>query len=284
MKDKSKYVSSVIVSLLAGFIYYQFGQDINADLQNSLKAVLSSNDVDEYMQTDYQSFNSLTKKSGRVTNKKSSKFYIKRKNSIEFKTRTGIIPGDEMVSSLVQAKFKKSVPDKNVDFSTELQHLINKDLCNTTPSKEFKIQRSTTKTEDGIADTKELKSTNNLLHKNPEGDLGNGFEYNFIITKNSSQSGRNFGKKEKVQINTTPYYNGYTSSYEFNSGFTKTEIIKNKTEYKCDVINGNKIKVITPKAPVIKIEDMDEDQNKDFDNDKDSDTPEMNDSSDNDSM
>ena len=42
--EKSGILSSVIVSLLAGFIYYQFGNDIQVTLERSYKAALSYSD------------------------------------------------------------------------------------------------------------------------------------------------------------------------------------------------------------------------------------------------
>ncbi len=77
MKDKSRFVSSVIVSLLAGFIYYQFGHGIEENLQSSIKAVLSPNDMEQYLSPDCQPFNTITNKSDAKLNKKKSKYFIK---------------------------------------------------------------------------------------------------------------------------------------------------------------------------------------------------------------
>ena len=115
MKDKSRFISSVIVSLLAGFIYYQFGHGIEEKLQSSIKAVLSSNDVEQYLSPDCQPFNNIIAKSDAKLNKKKSKYFIKKRNVIEFKTKSETIPGDELFSSYIskQAKFQKSSADKN---------------------------------------------------------------------------------------------------------------------------------------------------------------------------
>lgn len=264
MKDKSRYISSVIVSLLAGFIYYQFGQDINADLQSSLKATFSSNDVDEYLQANCQPFVS----SGKVSGIKKTKFYLKKKNAIEFKTSNGTRPGDELFSELVQAKFKKSVPDKNVDFTAELQHLI-KDDVNINQSQQLKIEKKSSKPGE-VADSKSLNSPTNLVHKNIDSELGNGFEYNYIIISGAPTSGSNSGitGTPKTYVRSPESYVPYSSyqSYQSNNSNscnsyseTKCNNKKIKVVNNCNVYTGKKVKILIQKN--VNNEDMDEENN-----------------------
>jgi hypothetical protein len=205
MKDKQRFISSVIVSLLAGFIYYQFGQDIQKDVESSIKAVISSNDL-EYISPDCGPFTSITKKSFKDATKKKSKFYIKKNNTVEFKTKNVTIPADDLFADYVshQANQRRPVADKNIDFTAELKDLIKNDGSGSDPKpgRELRINKNTGNGKE-VADTKSLNSMNNLLHKNAvEFDLGNGFEYNIIIDGNSSQPKNSLkGKKNKSQSN-----------------------------------------------------------------------------------
>jgi hypothetical protein len=183
MKDRSRFISSVIVSLLAGFIYYQFGDDINEKLQHSMKAVLSSNDLEVSGDCDFPTFNSLmTHSSGKEINKK-AKFFIKR-HAVEYKKNGTTIPADKEFSEFVisQAQNKKPVADRNIDFTAELENLIKDDAGKTpVPGKQLKIETARGHDADEIADTKELRIRVNLLHKDLENIVGNGFEYNYMI-------------------------------------------------------------------------------------------------------
>lgn len=245
MKDKSRYISSVIVSLLAGFIYYQFGQDINADLQNSLKASFSSNEIDEYLQPNCSSFESF----GKVSGIKKTKFYLKKKNTIEFKTSSKNIPGDELFSEFVQAKFQKAIPDKNADFTAELQHLIKGDES-INQSKQFKIEKRTSE-QGEVADLKSLNSATKLIHKNFELEFGNGFEYNYIIDEGAPTSGSNPGVTGTSQV--------YIKSYKPIAPVMSYTSCQSSNK----VITHIKTKVIVPKN--INDEDMDMDINEDTD-------------------
>ncbi len=248
MKDKSRFISSVIVSLLAGFIYYQFGQDINEDFQNSIKAVISSNDVEQYFPTDCQPFNSLVKKTDKNL-KLRSKFFLKKKNTIEFKVKNETIPGDELFSEIVannQAKFQRAVPDKNIDFTAELEHLIKNDLSKTESkqSKELKINKSGN-VSNGIADVNNLKSGSSLIHKNFENSesnlgteiyTGNGFEYNYMVNGNVYRYKYYYPEKTTAKT----YEQKKTECRQFRMEYKKKTII----------INGNKEKILIPKIQV----------------------------------
>ncbi len=255
MKDKSRFVSSVIVSLLAGFIYYHFGHGIEENLQSSIKAVLSSNDMEQYLSPDCQPFNTITYKSDTKLNKKKSKYFIKKRNVIEFKTKNETIPGDELFSSYIaqnQARFQKSSPDKNIDFTTELEHLMKNDNPKTDlrQSKGLKIDKGT------IADTKEFSSRPERIQKNFEtavGVYGNGFEYNYIIVKLRNKSSSKTEKKKSDSQ--TSSYNYYESFVPFQS----YETYKNNESYRNRVVN--KVKVIT--APEVHQKECDKNVDKD---------------------
>ncbi|MEO8447534.1 MAG: hypothetical protein ABI528_08570 [bacterium] len=267
MKDKQKFISSVIVSLLAGFIYYMFGQDINQNFEASVKTILSTNEIDEHLKQDFMSFNLISKSN--VKNK-NSKFYLKKKNTIELRVKGVSIDGEEMFSDLVvrtQARLKRSIPDKEVNFSAELEQLM-KDQNGSLPSRQFKIEKRANNSGNVVADTKESKTSVNFLHKSNEDELGNGFEYNYIVKgKNNSQS-----KKNKEISDYTPLSKEYNTcnGYQYNSDYNEksNEFNPVKVEYKTKVIrsNGQKISVIIPVVKVnvnkvdIKIEnDMEED-------------------------
>ncbi|MDQ3020999.1 MAG: hypothetical protein M3R36_10565 [Bacteroidota bacterium] len=254
MKDKQRFMSSVIVSLLAGFIYYQFGQDIQQNFERSIKSVLSSNDMEEYLPADCESFNSTVKKSGdsKITKKK-SKFFIKKKNTIEFKSKDAVIAGEELFSDFVsgkQANFRRPVPDKNIDFTAELEKLMKneKDLK---PGKEFKANKSYS--EDQVADSRELRSNYKLLHKDFDVKSkyyrGNGFEYNLITDENSTGNRSNGSTSSNgyYQSGTTYEHNtscDYSTSYEYSNAEKNTECKKYKKE--C----VKKIKIVAPKVEI----------------------------------
>lgn len=204
MKDRSRLLSSVIVSLLAGFIYYQFGDNIQSKI-NSFKAVISYNDTEVYGPEHCQSFNSIVNKTDVKLNKK-SKFYVKKRNTVEFKKDNVTIPGDEMLSGLIkQASYKKPTPDKNIDFSAELNNLINSS-SNKKVDKDFKVDWKQDKKNEVVADNKVAKSDILMMikglgafDKEAEFDenTGYGFEYNYTIDE---ETGEVNGQKTKLKI------------------------------------------------------------------------------------
>lgn len=229
MKDKQKFISSVIVSLLAGFIYYQFGEDIQTKFQSSVKAVLSYNESEQYLPADCQPFNSLTKNFNSKESKKKKKFFVK-KNTIEFKSKEKTISGDELLSDYVsrQASFKRPVADKNNDFSAELDQLRKNDAG----KQSQKLKATKDEFKSPIADTKGFKSANNLLHKNAvEFNLGNGFEYNYIIEVEVAPKGKVTPELEKKKIKIRRYQrdesfnsqpNSNSDDYETNAKYSST--------------------------------------------------------------
>lgn len=269
MKDKQKFISSVIVSLLAGFIYYMFGQDINKNFDTSVKTIVISNEIDEHLKQDSKSFSLLSRSN--VKNK-NSKFYLKKKNTTEIRVKGEAIDGEEMFSDLVvrtQARLKRSVPDKEVNFSAELEQLMKDENCSL-PSRQFKIEKRTDKSGNVVADSKESRTSVNFLHKSIEDELGNGFEYNYIFKgKNNSQS-----KKNKKISGYTPVPNDYNNynGYQYNSDDSgnSNECNRVQVEYKTRVIwsNGQKISVVIPvvKVKVNKV-DIDSENDREESND-----------------
>lgn len=240
MKDKSRFVSSVIVSLLAGFIYYNFGDNLQQKIQNSVKAVISSNDLELSSPSDCESFSSLVSNSKAKVKKK--RLFVKKRNTIEFKSKSNgaNIPGDEMFSEFISkspAKFQRPAADKNPDFTAELQNLINGNNSKR-QSKQNKITRSSV-VNDEVTELNPLKSELKKLDKNfrvvPKNyhgkstSNGNGFEFNFM--KNESS-----GKNEKPTENTVSESelspdkcNVYKSAYKKYGKYVKTKV--KKTEY-----------------------------------------------------
>jgi len=256
MKDRSGLLSSVIVSLLAGFTYYQFGDDIQSKLSNSFKAVISYNDSEIYGPENCQSFNSIVKKSD-VKSIKKSKFYIKKKNKIEFKKNDVIIPGDEMLSDIVsqsQAIFRKPSPDKNVDFSAELNNLI-KSSSNNKDGKDFKVDWKRNKDDRSVADNRSSRSNVIMIIKGLgnsdkgskfDENTGYGFEFNYTIENEISRIN---GENNKIKIETGNSIKSSNSECNTNS-----ECICNKV--KVETKNEKKVKVILPELD-FKVNDED---------------------------
>jgi len=117
MKDKSRFLSSVIVSLLAGFIYLLAGENIPVNIKSSVKAILSNNGPDQYLTTECFPFYELTKNSESEKIKTNSRFYL-NKNDIGKSELSEVV-------SFNQVRFIIPTPDKKIDFTSELQKLIN---------------------------------------------------------------------------------------------------------------------------------------------------------------
>jgi hypothetical protein len=184
-----------------------FGQGINENVENTLREVLSSNDIEEhYLSTDCLSFNTIAEVPAKITKKNKSKFYIKKRNTIEFKDKDVTIPGEELFTEYVssQAKIQKPVPDKNIDFTSELNQLIktNDSKSDVKPYKE--LSKLLSKAGDEVADSKNLNRKTEKINKSfkqtqiktfityQKGNAdykGNGFEYNYVTGEYSSTSG-----------------------------------------------------------------------------------------------
>lgn len=232
MKDKSRFLSSVIVSLLAGFIYYLSGSDIQQTIERSFKAVFSQTDTEMYGPQNSASFTELLKKSGIKVNKNKIHFYyssVKKKRD-NFKNENAKTPDNtygEFIS--LQAKVMKSCPDKNVDFTNELNNLIRKNSdCNPDSEKYIKMNRNVKSSP--VADLKaedrkiqiniSKKENKKFYHKTDEenSSFGFGFEYN-----NVKSSDENCPSDENNHKNV---YEGRDYRYKIKNG------IDFKTSYK----------------------------------------------------
>ena len=269
MKDKSKFLSSVIVSLLAGFIYYMFCLNITDDIERSVKAVISSNDSEEYMSGDFMPLNPEVCSSVGGPIKNNFKAVSKKKRSLKFKDNS-VFPDDKSISdnaNLNQAKFQKPSPDRNVDFTAELEKLIySKDNKGKVapllrPGREFKVDKSMSNSPEELAELKSGLNNSEKIRKNFERSQikyyrknykGNGFEYNVIINDKSSNSGRN---TIKYDYNASEKKKVKSECREFNNNSDP----KINTELR----NQYKIKIISPKVRIKAKCDNDEDSDSD---------------------
>ena len=265
MKDKSKFLSSVIVSLLAGFIYYMFCLDITDNIERSVKAVISSNDSEEYMSRDFMPLNPEVCSSVGGPIKNNFKAVSKKKRSLKFKDNS-VFPDDKSISdnaNLNQAKFQKPSPDRNVDFTAELEKLIyskdnkGKVAPSLRPGREFKVDKSMSNSPEELAELKSGLNNSEKIRKNFERSQikyyrknykGNGFEYNVIINDKSSNSGRN---TIKYEYNTSEKNKVKSECREFNND--------SDPKINTEVRNQYKIKIISPKVRIKAKSDNDED-------------------------
>ena len=193
MKDRSKFISSVIVSLFAGFIYYFIGPDINENVSKSIKAVFSSNESEQYFSSEC--FSLITDKSNTKSARSKNKNY-KKGNPVRKDNSYPYLPGEEIFSGIENtSQAMRPSPDRNVDFTAELEKLTksNKQVRELKPGREFKIERRNSN-ENQVADNNSKTGNfQNLKVKYYEDNYrGNGFEYNFIFTS---------GKPEAVKTN-----------------------------------------------------------------------------------
>lgn len=262
MKDKSKFLSSVIVSLLAGFIYYMFCLNITDNIERSVKAVISSNDSEEYMSGDFMPLNPEVCSSLGGPVKNNFKAVSKKKRSLKFKDNS-VFPDYKSISdnaNLNQAKFQKPSPDRNIDFTAELEKLIfSKDKVAPLlkPGREFKVDKSMSNSPEELAELKSGLNNSEKIRKNFERSQikyyrknykGNGFEYNVIINDKSSNSVRN---TIKYEYNTSEKKKVKSECREFNND--------SDTKINTEVRNQYKIKIISPKVRIKAKCDNDED-------------------------
>ena len=125
-KDRSRITSSIIISFLAGFICYQFGEDIQQKIESSVKAISSNSNLEMFGPEYCESFISIVNKSDSKTKKTKSGFYLKHRNNKENKV-SEVASAENLISEIlkIQARTQKAIPDKNVDFSQELNKLID---------------------------------------------------------------------------------------------------------------------------------------------------------------
>lgn len=245
MKEKSKFVSSVIVSLLAGFIYYQLSGDFTEKFSNSVKAILVSDNSEMYGPFKSESYSSIIKNSSGIKKKNNSKLYIKSK--VNKKSDSDNSFENKLVSDLNsenQAKFRRPSADKNIDFTAELNKL-NSGKHKSLSELDDELRMKSIDNE--IADMNEFNKVKMYIKKDKKnsGVNGYGFEYNHIKNKSGKV------KNNKKDINGIKESNGVMnkseSSCEFNSGDncapkSKSKIIYNKTK---------KIKYVKEKNEII---------------------------------
>lgn len=258
MKDKSRFLSSVIVSLLAGFIYYILGQNVSDNVVSSVKAVLSSDFSEEYMPSDCITLNSDVNISGNKLSKKNS---FKKNRTFELKEIIITLPVESMFSDVgknSQAKIQKPSPDRNVDFTTELNRLINKDRTeiNIKPGKENRIKKNLSNTDQETADLDFKVYRSKQLGKNigrsqmkfyNKDYKGNGFEFNYVVSsvaKEPVKKTRPNTNSDKVKKECSEY----NFNFEMNTSVKKVE--------KVDKVR--KVRIIAPEIR-IKINEEDED-------------------------
>jgi hypothetical protein len=260
MKDKSRFLSSVIVSLLAGFIYYLFGQNITETAVSSVKAVLSSNFTEDIMNSDCITLNSSVKISGNKLIKNKT-FRNKKQHSLEFKEIIITLPVENSFSYIgknSQAKIQRPSPNRNVDFTSELNRLIKKDksVIEIKPGKEYRVNKSLSNTNNEMADLDLKENSNKKLRKNIEYSQmkyynkeykGNGFEYNYVISSVANEPVKNTRSNNSDRTDSDRLKkkcSEYNYNYNYNNEMRNTEKVEKNT----------KVKTIAPKIE-IKIND-----------------------------
>jgi hypothetical protein len=122
LKDRSKFISSLIVSLIAGFIYYQFG---DAPVLQSFKALLSDNYKNE-ITISSQPFASVIRNDNEMPKYKSDKFYIQKKNIKPIEISSDDITGNQIIEFISnQTAISKKA---RADIQGYLASLINSEF------------------------------------------------------------------------------------------------------------------------------------------------------------
>lgn len=214
MKDKSKLLSSLIVSLLAGFIYYQVSDDFAVKFSSSVKAILISENAEMYGPFQMESYTSIVKKSTGIKKKYKSKLYMKSNIN---KKSVSDDASEELLISIVksenQAKLRRPVADRNIDFTAELDKLTARNHKSLSELDEELRLKSVNKE---FADRNEYNKVKMYIKKDKKnsGANGYGFEYNHI-NKESVKV-----KKKKNEVN------------GFNESNKEMKEIKSFYEYK----------------------------------------------------
>lgn len=258
MKDKSRLISSVIVSLLAGFTYYQFGQGIEQNFESTFKKAFTSvSEEQQYRVEECLPLTTLISTDTDKTKKKKSKFFLKKRNTIEIRKNNETIPGDELFTALVgQAKFKKPAADRNVDFTAELQQLVASDLTEKTPSRSLKSFKDDSGIADVTGNTVKTESVNKNIEKEYRKVYGYGFEYNEIIItteraaeREKKNSGCEYNSNSNNK-NSKGNSNGFNSSI-LNEGLQfEVNVNTNTVRTERPEKRERKIKVVVPKIHV----------------------------------
>ncbi|MBK8983096.1 MAG: hypothetical protein IPM38_12405 [Ignavibacteria bacterium] len=192
MKYKKNYLSSVIVSLLAGFIYYQF----STDLEKSFNEVFTANELEINVPLNgddaLSNFNNPQK--------------IASVKKIFRKSKGRITPLNAFAESGIsdynkenQAKTKKPVPDKNVDFTAELNNLLKK------KDKPVELRKSKSLNNTTADNNTTQRLQRSVINKecfsasvNKDIVNGNGFEYNYVYNVNSKLKNKVKGKTKET--------------------------------------------------------------------------------------
>ncbi|MFZ1323372.1 MAG: hypothetical protein WAT71_17600 [Ignavibacteria bacterium] len=214
MKYKKNYLSSVIVSLLAGFIYYYFA----LDFQKSVNDVFSFQKME--INVPDNSEDNLANFYSPLEDSELNNFFSKVKNNINRKNAF-IESGITKAGLESRAIYQKPIPDKNVDFTAELNNLVNK-KNSTSELNECKSLRDSYNEYADINSNRYLQRS--IINKecfsasvNKDLKNGNGFEYNYVYQA-SVKSGNNSGGDVKFKLN-----NG-TISVDVNDDEATTEI------------------------------------------------------------
>ena len=248
-RDRSSLISSIIVSLLAGFIYYQFGNDIQDKIDKSMKAVFSSASIEAFGPEQNKSFVSVLKKSEFKNKKNKSKFYFKNKHEENFASEKSIDPQQLLTEYILseQSKASKPAPDRNIDFSAELNKLIKKNIKDKNKSEfNFKINRDKYERRIEVSDNESSESHLNSLNPYSNRNLnkiyintGNGFEYNTSISKEDENANENC--QTEVRENDCNKLKSY--QYKINDN-------KLKIEYKTEMRKEIKVNIVVPKIQI----------------------------------
>jgi len=214
MKYKKNYLSSVIVSLLAGFIYYYFAVDLQKSVNDVFSIQKMEINVPDNSEDNLANFYIPQDKS------KLNNFFRKVKNKIKRKNAF-IESGITKAGLESQAKYQKPIPDKNIDFTFELNKLMkNKksstDLNGSNSAKDRNNEsaeiNSSLKVQRTIINKECYSATVNKDFKN-----GNGFEYNYVY-QTRVKNGKTSGGDVNLKLN-----NG-TISVEENDGEATIEL------------------------------------------------------------
>lgn len=222
MKYKKNYLSSVIVSLLAGFIYYYFAVDLQKSVNDEFSLQNMEINVPDNSEDNLTNFYIPHEES------KLNNFFRKVKNKIN--SRNAFIESGFAKAGLEsQAKYQKPIPDKSVDFTDELNNLVNR---KNSPSvlNECKSLRHSENESAEINSSRYLQRS--VINKecfsasvNKDFKNGNGFEYNYLYqagAKNSNNTGENI--KFKLKNGTISVdVNDDEAAFEINEDFEEND-------------------------------------------------------------
>jgi len=242
MKFKKNYLSSVIVSLLAGFIYYQF----SSDLEKTFNKVLSTNELEINVPLNGDDVISNFKNPQKISSgKKIFRKYISSNTSKNAFTESGIIDN----SKNNQARTKKPVPDINVDFTAELNNLLKK------KDKPVEIRKSKSLNNTTADNNTGQSFQRSVINKecfsasvNKDIVNGNGFEFNYVYNKNLNLKNKEKGKGKTKETGSLNYDPGSGNAFEYideklnseTSSVIKKEIIKRSERNKKLYTSTNK--------------------------------------------